>query len=501
MPAHHYYLFLLGVIILLRINIYDNTRVIYHILLVFTTLALLFISIERKNTMGGPSILGLFTALLAGQPASTIVKNFRNIYQELQPCRVTGISYSDTHTIHFSHVFPPSSEEKALQNNNEATPPDNIFHQIASSHNYTKDVVVYLPGLDAAGISAYWQFPSLSESFELWRMSVETTDRSSFIDLNNAVTKFIDDLVQHSEEKRNIVLVGESFGGLLAPSVALRRQDKLKGLVLVNPATSFDDSQWSTLAPLLSSLRHLEDETAERDLPTPYSVLGGLLLSAVVPDRKQFGTIVNMILGIPVRNQDDLNDVLSSMIDGFGILQDKIPAETLEHRIKQWLAVGTMVVNPRLSKIHVKTLVVAGTEDRMLPTKEEAQRLIKSIPNCTKVEYPSSGHFVLDERVNLTQVILDSHIFPQPKYDPILDWKPPSKEYTQQRIEERIKPLRLLAGPVFFSTDENGKRHKGLSRLPSKETGPLLFVANHQFGKCGSLHRITQRNTLEHCTH
>jgi len=39
-----------------------------------------------------------------------------------------------------------------------------------------------------------------------------------------------------------------------------------------------------------------------------------------------------------------------------------------------------------------------------------------------------------------------------------------------------------LTSPIFFSTDEDGKRHKGLHFLPKQDEGPLLFVANHQFG-------------------
>ena len=218
---------------------------------------------------------------------------------------------------------------------------------------------------------------------------------------------------------------------------------------------------------------------------------------------KGFYCETQCIVNVLSYGDENIADILGIISMSAALTISNIPFKAPIAAVRIGRIDGSFIINPDLREVVECdiNLVVAGTEDRMLPTKEEAQRLIKSIPNCTKVEYPSSGHFVLDERVNLTQVILDSHIFPQPKYDPILDWKPPSKEYTQQRIEERIKPLRLLAGPVFFSTDENGKRHKGLSRLPSKETGPLLFVANHQFGKCGSLHRITQRNTLEHCTH
>lgn len=266
-------------------------------------------------------------------------------------------------------------------------------------------------------------------------------------------------------------------------------QDKLAGLVLINPATSFDQTPWTSILPVLASIS-TEEEQSSMDtmrsprLPTPYSVLGGFLLGLTIPDRNQFGKIVDLIRNVPIRNSQDISDTYMSLVDGFGILQHRIPAATLIHRIKSWLVVGTQVINSkRLSELHLNTLVISGNEDKMLPTKQEAIRLLTLIPNCTKVEFQSSGHFTLDDRVNLTEIILDerNNIFPG-NYDPIVDWKPPSRADTQERIEEKVQPLRSLFGPVFFSTDSKGRRHRGLGFVPSQTDGPILFVANHQLG-------------------
>ncbi len=460
----------------------------------------------------GFSSFGSFAATLFAwqqhqHPASNIVKRVKSIYRDLEPCNVTSFSYQRG-AIQFSHVFPSQDARDELSakitktNNSKSF----VFHQIASSHGYTKPLLVYLPGLDAAGISAYTQFPSLAGSFELWRMTVDKDDCiTTFLDLTNAAVSFINDMVSATANDRPVVLVGESFGGLLAPSVALRVQHKLSGLVLVNPATSFDQTQWTSLLPVVASVgQQKQPPNTERRssatpaskskpndgirptrFPTPYSLLGGLLLSLTIPDQKQFGQIINLVRNVPVRNQEDLNDVLESLADGFHILQDRLPEATVTHRIRQWLAVGTQVINPRLGELRVKTVIVAGTEDKMLPTKQESTRLLSIIPNSTIIELRNSGHFTLDDRVNLTHIILEeSNIFPKNKtYDPILDWTPPTMEYTKERIEEVIKPLRLLTGPVFFSTDEKGIRHRGLGLIPPPNGGPILFVANHQFGK------------------
>ena len=294
-------------------------------------------------------------------------------------------------------------------------------------------------------------------------------------------------------------MVGESFGGLLAPAVALRIQNittrqgvknPIIGLVMANPATSFDETQWSTLAPILASLRHVEREEEMSSLPTPYSVIGSLALSATVPDRTQFQRILDMITSTRVTSLDEAREVLDSMFDGFGMVSQNLPAEVIEHRVGQWLPVGCSVVNPRLGLIYIPTLVIASEEDNMLPTKKEGQRLLSAIPNCTTYFVKGSGHFVFDDRFNLTDAIIEAPFDPLKKrkglkakeYDPILDWKLPTDEELQETMDTRVRPLRILTSPKCFSTTPDGKRVSGLGMLPTTEPSgkPLLIVANHQ---------------------
>jgi hypothetical protein len=153
-------------------------------------------------------------------------------------------------------------------------------------------LVVYLPGLDGFGISATSQFDDLSSTFELWRMTVDKGNvQLTFTELMTSVVKFVDDATKSCETPREVILIGESFGGLLACAVAmaLKASTKynltLKGMTLVNPATSFDETNWEQFVPLLTSLRYLETQEEilddrgnfrisdiARRLPTPYSV-------------------------------------------------------------------------------------------------------------------------------------------------------------------------------------------------------------------------------------
>lgn len=280
-----------------------------------------------------------------------------------------------------------------------------IYRKIQATHENTKPLLLYLPGLDGAGISALAQFDDLSDTFEFWRMKIDQKeDFSTFSELTSVVSNFVRDIAIN--QNRKVILVGESFGGLLAPSVAMRLEaiaggnenTPVMGLVMVNPATSIYKTQWSLFAPMLTSLRHIEQE-GEGVLPTPYSVLGSMALSLTVPDSSQYR---NMFDKFYVPRVDQLQDIVTSMRDGLGILADNLPAKVIEHRVTQWCNVGSQVVNPRLQNLNVPTLFIGGDDDNMLPTKEEGERLVKLMPDCTSMSVKDSGHFLLDDRFNLT---------------------------------------------------------------------------------------------------
>ena len=51
--------------------------------------------------------------------------------------------------------------------------------------------------------------------------------------------------------ERPVYLLGESFGGILALAAAAARPDLVDRVILANPATSYPQSVWPTLGPLL----------------------------------------------------------------------------------------------------------------------------------------------------------------------------------------------------------------------------------------------------------
>lgn len=60
--------------------------------------------------------------------------------------------------------------------------------------------------------------------------------------------------VDTDDPDRPVYLLGESFGAVLALAVAAAKTDLVDRLVLVNPATSYENSIWPRLGPALAKL-------------------------------------------------------------------------------------------------------------------------------------------------------------------------------------------------------------------------------------------------------
>jgi len=414
----------------------------------------------------------------------------------------SGRTWSDDDVLYADKdLLTPSGTETTTTTNQQSS----IFEAVANKYGEEKPIALYLPGLDGFGISAAtWQFDDLSRTFELWRMSIKIEDRTSFGNLVTAVTQFIEEVYSSSYDatipettKRPIYLIGESFGGLLAPLVALKLQKKseregkvnpLNGMVLVNPATSFDQSNWDSLAPLLTTFGDLTDRAPmPLGLPTPYSIAGGLILSNLIPSSEQNQKILSTLLSLEsLRKPAGAVELVDGMLGSFRLTAEFLPAGLLKHRISDWMIVASSLLKSRIGQLQLSTLVVAGTEDKLIPSGNEIQRLTKILPRCERLEVRGAGHFVLDENVNLTEAIiyskgLDPLNFHKTKtpYDAILDWKIPSKEVVDRVRDESVNRLIDAFSPIFISTDKQGNRAFGLQNIP-KEDGPLLFVSNHQ---------------------
>jgi pimeloyl-ACP methyl ester carboxylesterase len=110
--------------------------------------------------------------------------------------------------------------------------------------------------MDGSLSTPFMQYPELSTSFELACMThCDGLDsRASFEELTASCAA---EISASARSGRQVLLVGESFGATLAIAVAHRLRDvqEVRGLVLVNPATSYERSALARFGPICAALQ------------------------------------------------------------------------------------------------------------------------------------------------------------------------------------------------------------------------------------------------------
>jgi len=375
-------------------------------------------------------------------------------------------------------------------------------------------IILYVPGIDFAGMLGSSQFRGLASlGMQLWRCYVGPEDRSPFAVLVDSLSKWV---VRQSQGGRKVVLVGESFGGLLALAVACRVGSSLHGLALVNPATSFDKTPWALLARSLVTLpsgdelppiRPTDDidellsQISDRIVNDPYAYTGAFGLIATVMDQSQLARVFSRVTDETLSSRStneassEPNRLLQSFLTYPMELAKFLSQETVRFRLRYWLRDGCEVVNSELRTRSANrqlppTLLVCGDGDRLLPSAAEGQRLKTLLePACGKgllklVEIKNAGHALLDPTFDLAALLQSSPIFkplPRPK-NYVKDYKTPTLEKLEE-ASANIETLASIFSPVFCSTDpRDGQRCFGLGGIPDPDASgrPILFVGNHQ---------------------
>jgi pimeloyl-ACP methyl ester carboxylesterase len=147
----------------------------------------------------------------------------------------------------------------------------------------------------------------------------------------------VQDYINEKFKGRRVTLVGESFGGLLATAVAASHSTSPSlNVVLVNPATSFQSTNWKTLAPVLTS-------TVGKTSAYPF--VGGGVLAATVPSLYQSKKLTKELisdftadpLSIPTKGQELLNMFAES-------INKRLPPDVVKFRVLEWCEVGSKKV-------------------------------------------------------------------------------------------------------------------------------------------------------------
>jgi|SRR5919199_1452376 pimeloyl-ACP methyl ester carboxylesterase len=221
---------------------------------------------------------------------------------------------------------------------------------------------VFLPGMDGTGQLLRSQTKGLETAFDVRALAIPPDDLNNWEDLADLVVNLIEQELKKGAS-RSVYLCGESFGGCLAIKVALKAPHVFKRIILINPATSFHQQPWLRWGAQFNRL-----------VP---EFLYGVSALALLP------FLSNLARTTP-RDRRALLDAMQS-----------VPARIANWRIS---LVAEFDVNERQLRCLTRpVLVIAGAADRLLPSVQEAERLVNCLPDAKMVILPNSGHVCLLE--------------------------------------------------------------------------------------------------------
>ena len=234
---------------------------------------------------------------------------------------------------------------------------------------------VYLPGMDGTGKLLQTQSDRLVANFDLRCLTIRIDNYSTWEDLARDTVKLIE-IELADKTNRQVYLCGESFGGCLAIKTALAAPHLIAKLILVNPASCFNQ------LPILS---------------------WGADITALVPSwvhRYSAAGLLPFLARLNRINDCDRDRLIDSM--------KSIPPHVVSWRLS--LLRDFQVLPEELYSLKMPTLVIAGAADGLLPSVEEAQKLTSLLPRGQMTVLPQSGHAcLLETDIDLHRILVEQN--------------------------------------------------------------------------------------------
>jgi pimeloyl-ACP methyl ester carboxylesterase len=237
---------------------------------------------------------------------------------------------------------------------------------------------VFLPGMDGTGRLFYRQAERLTQSFDIRCLAIPTDDSSDWEALSLQIINLVKAELEKSPQ-RHVYLCGESFGGCLALSVALAAPWLFQRIILINPASSFNQRPWLSL---------------------------GIPITPWIPDFLHQGSSVGLLPFLAVLNRiapSDRRTLLGAM--------QSVSQASVSWRLS--LLRNFTLDENKLRGLTQPVLLLAGAADRLLPSVEEANRFRRRLPNAQMVVLPESGHAcLLEAKLQLYEIMKDQNFLP-----------------------------------------------------------------------------------------
>jgi len=178
-----------------------------------------------------------------------------------------------------------------------------------------------------------------------------------------------------------VAVLGHSYGGFIALEFALRFPDRVSHLILVDTAPAFDYMR----EVMKNALRKGADKA--------------MMAALIAEGTSDEELLANFMLIAPLYFKNYDPELVSRLAEKLII--------TLDGHARAGELEGYNVV-PRLSEIHVPTLILAGEDDFICPPSKSRQ-LHEGIPSSELVIFENSGHMPYIEE-------------PEAFFDTVRDW-------------------------------------------------------------------------------
>jgi len=285
---------------------------------------------------------------------------------------------------------------------------------------------------------------------------------------------------------RPIYLLGESFGGIIALAVGARCPGLVDRIILVNPATSFENTLWPLIGPLIPNV----PDQLYNSLPIALApILGNPVnllraaLDATPPDASAADRISAVLSGA------------AQLLAQLPLLSQLLPSDTLAWKLKL-LEEGCVAVGTVLGSVPQRVLLIVGDQDMLIPSADEGARLQRALPRAhLRVERGRSHALLQEGGVDLVSIMREEGALVSTRRmssplkkrsagagfgsaNPI---ELPTDTELRRYADRTTSFGRRLASPIFLSTSAQGELTLGLENIPGPEhDGPVLFVGNHQ---------------------
>ncbi|MGF1589564.1 MAG: alpha/beta fold hydrolase [Pleurocapsa sp.] len=244
--------------------------------------------------------------------------------------------------------------------------------------NRDAPLFVYLPGMDGTGKLLQTQSDDLAASFDLRCLSIRIDNHSTWQELAKDTVQLIKTELTRKTNSE-VYLCGESFGGCLALKTALAAPSLIKKLVLVNPASCFNQ------LPILS---------------------WGADITSWLPSwvhRYSAAGLLPFLVRLNRISDCDRDRLIESM--------KSVPPHVVSWRLS--LLKNFQVTNQELRSLNIPSLIIAGAADDLLPSVAEAQKLTSLLPQAQMTILPQSGHAcLLETDIKLYQILVKQNFIP-----------------------------------------------------------------------------------------